>query len=132
MAHCTGRKFLKTGAAAGAIASTGALPLPRRKTIRHRLDHLRQFQHQSLASFAAPTIMVLAFLKPPNPTAKCRKCPASLSRFSRSFRASEGRPYLPVWQLDADFLETTPQAENQPAAKSGNPACQFNRSMQPI
>ena len=31
MAHCTGRKFLKTGAAAGAIASTGALPLPAAK-----------------------------------------------------------------------------------------------------
>jgi hypothetical protein len=50
----------------------------------------------------------------------------------RFFRASEGRTVSDRPAAGWHFLETTPQAENQPAAKSGNRACQLNRSMQPI
>src|SRR4029077_9061037 len=132
MAHCTRRKSLKTGAAASMIASTGALPLPAEKQSATDWIIFGNFNISHSPGSLSPRSWHSLFRN----RRILRRNAQNARHRSQGSHVLSGRAtaelYLAVRQLDANFLEMTPQAENQPAEKSGNPACQLNRSMQPI
>jgi hypothetical protein len=56
--------------------------------------------------------MGIGFFETAESYGECRKCSTALARFSGSFRGERKVGlYLTVRHLDADFHETTPQAE---------------------